>query len=220
MARESRHRLDPRHIVLVGGLACGLVASPGAAEDSPEAINQRVQAILGDGSGEAQDGAAKAEEVSGQVYLPADAIRADVINGALADMLDQQAAPGEKVAVHHSGKPLNFEIHFRKNTADLTNESKQSLDELGQVLQQDYLDHQFILGGHTDLDGDASVNDPLSKARAESARAYLIEQYQIAPDRLVAKGFGTTEPLRPVEESIQDKLYNRRVDLRPAHRDQ
>ena len=108
-----------------------------------------------------------------------------------------------------------FEIHFKKNSAELTDESRAGLDELGQVLGSDYLEMRFIIGGHTDLDGDESVNGPLSQARADSARDYLVDNFKLDSDRLVAKGFGTADPLRDVEESAQDKLYNRRVDLRP-----
>ena len=45
------------------------------------------------------------------------------------------------------------------------------------------------------------------------ARDYLVEQHGLDEDRLVAQGFGS-DPLREVEVSAQDKLYNRRVDLR------
>ena len=83
------------------------------------------------------------------------------------------------------------------------------------MLDTEYPASRFILGGHTDQDGDEAVNQPLSQARADSARAYLVKSHNIAPDRLEAKGYGESEPLRQVEENPQDKRYNRRVDLRP-----
>jgi outer membrane protein OmpA-like peptidoglycan-associated protein len=141
-----------------------------------------------------------------------------VISDALEAMLDAGQASSESVAVRHAAR-LNFEIHFQKNSSDLTDESRAGLDELGEVLGRDYLDMGFIVGGHTDLDGNDAVNGPLSQARAESARDYLVEKFQLDSERLVAKGFGTADPLREVEESAQDKLYNRRVDLRPIRDD-
>ena len=187
-----------------------------------DAINQRLYEQLGSGNGAdpsdsaiRPDGASgRIQQVSGQLYLSRENLDADVISAALAAVLDQQQTAGQAVAVQR-GPRLNFEIHFKKNSAELTDESRRGLDELGSVLEESYPEIRFVLGGHTDLDGDASVNDPLSQARADSARSYLIEQHDIDPSRLVARGFGTSDPLRPVEETPQDKLYNRRVDLRP-----
>ncbi len=173
-------------------------------------INSRLYQQL-EGSASAE----KIQTVSGQMYLSKENLDRAVINDALAAMLDQGAGPGTTVSVQRSAR-LNFEIHFKKNSAELTPESRQGLDELGEVLGSEYLDTRFVLGGHTDLDGDEAVNRPLSQARAESARIYLVEKHGIAAERLVAKGFGTAEPLREVEKSAQDKLYNRRVDLRPV----
>ncbi|MFK7897425.1 MAG: OmpA family protein [Myxococcota bacterium] len=113
-----------------------------------------------------------------------------------------------------SAPRLNFEIHFQKNTADLTSASCLGLDALGTILQKEHLSAQFTLGGHTDMDGTPSVNGPLSQARAESARDYLVENYGIDPERLEARGYGMSEPLHPLERSLREKQVNRRVDLR------
>ena len=176
---------------------------------SPADINSRLYQQL-DGSPSAE----KIETVSGQMYISKEQLESAVINDALALMLDQGQGAEASVAVRR-GARLNFEIQFKKNSAELTDASRQGLDQLGEVLASDYLDTRFILGGHTDLDGNEMINGPLSQARADSARAYLVEEHQIAPERIVAKGFGTSEPLREIEENDQDKLYNRRVDLRP-----
>lgn len=158
------------------------------------------------------------QTVSGQLYIAKEHLESGVISDALEAMLDAGQPSSETVAVRHAAR-LNFEIHFQKNSSELTDESRAGLDELGEVLGRDYLDMRFIVGGHTDLDGNDAVNGPLSQARAESARDYLVEKFQLDSERLVAMGFGTADPLREVEESAQDKLYNRRVDLRPIRDD-
>ncbi len=61
---------------------------------------------------------------------------------------------------------------------------------------------------------DAFVKGPLSQARAEAARNYLVDSDEIPSARLEATGCGTEDPLRKVEQTAQDKLDNRRVDLR------
>ena len=186
-----------------------LAASASLAADEADAINQRLYRQL---QGSPSQG--RIETVSGQMYIAERNLDAGVIRDALTALLANEAPGGEAVAVQRAPR-VNFEIHFEKNSADLTQESKASLDELAQVLGEDFEEMRFVLGGHTDQDGDRAVNQPLSQARADSARAYLVKNHSIAPDRLVARGFGSAEPLRPVESSPQDKLYNRRVDLRP-----
>jgi outer membrane protein OmpA-like peptidoglycan-associated protein len=193
-----------------------LVTAPMAlaeGDSSADDINRRLYERL--------DGPSTSEQiqtVSGQLYIAKEHLESGVISDALEAMLDAGQASSETVAVRHAAR-LNFEIQFRKNSSELTDESRAGLDELGEVLGRDYLDMRFIVGGHTDLDGNDAVNGPLSQARAESARDYLVEKFQLDSERLVAKGFGTADPLREVEESAQDKLYNRRVDLRPIRDD-
>jgi len=184
-------------------------------DSSTDAINRRLYERL-DGAAPSAD---KIQTVSGQMYISKENLESGVISDALAAMLDQGQALDSKVSVRSASR-LNFEIHFQKNSAELTEESRAGLDELGEVLGSDYLDMRFILGGHTDLDGNENVNGPLSQARAESAREYLMEKYELESNRLVAKGYGTADPLREVEENAQDKLYNRRVDLRPIRDEQ
>ena len=175
-----------------------------------DAINARLYEALAPPSG-----SGRIETVSGQMYLSKDNIDATVISEALSAMRALESGPATTVAVQRTPR-LNFEIHFPKNSARLTDESRSSLNELAQALQaDDYDSMRFVLGGHTDQDGDAAVNQPLSEARAQMARDYLVEQHGLDEDRLVAQGFGSSDPLREVEESAQDKLYNRRVDLRP-----
>ena len=212
--RRTRFWLRATGGIGLGLLAIGLGGIARAGDDSNSAeINRRLYQQL-DGN----PSAGKIETVAGQMYIPKEHIDRDVINDAVAEMLARDRGSESSVAIRRPSR-VNFEIHFHKNSAELTDESRQGLDQLGEVLSSDFLETRFILGGHTDLDGNDAINAPLSQARAESARAYLVETYEIASDRIIAKGFGTSEPLREVEENAQDKLYNRRVDLRPIRND-
>ena len=198
-------------VALFFAIAPTAIAEDNAEDNATEAdhINQLLYERLGGASSQE-----KIQTVSGQMYIAQENLESSVINDALAAMLEQGQADDSKVAVRRAAR-LNFEIHFQKNSAELTDESRAGLDELGEVLGDRFLDTHFIVGGHTDLDGDEAVNGPLSQARADTARDYLVEKYGIDRERLIAKGFGTQDPLLDVEESAQDKLFNRRVDLRP-----
>ena len=52
-----------------------------------------------------------------------------------------------------------------------------------------------VIEGHTDNVGKEASNLRLSTRRAESVRTYLIGKFGIAPQRLVAKGFGSSQPV-------------------------
>lgn len=201
-----------RRLACAVGLVFSLVAGSAVGEDDvdADAINARLYEALAPPSG-----SGRIETVSGQMYLSKENMDADVIAEALSAMRSLEAGGATTVAVQRTPR-INFEIHFPKNSARLTDESRASLDELAEALGGgDYDSMRFVLGGHTDQDGDAAVNQPLSEARAQMARDYLVEEHGFDENRLVARGFGASEPLREIEENAQDKLYNRRVDLRP-----
>lgn len=207
--RIARRRVAGRSLFAAALLGLALGPTARADEPAPRDINQRLYEQLEHGpSGD------RIQTVSGQMYIGEADLDRSVINDALAAMLDASARADTSVAVRRAPR-LNFEIHFQKNSAELTPEARRGLDELGEVLSSEYLDTRFVLGGHTDQDGDPALNEPLSQARADSARAYLVERHRIAADRLVARGYGESDPLREIERTPQDKLYNRRVDLRP-----
>ena len=67
--------------------------------------------------------------------------------------------------------------------------------------------------GHTDTRGAAAYNMKLSQERAESVRQYLIDNYNIPPDHITAKGYGETQP-ETKERNQEELLRNRRVMLR------
>ena len=62
--------------------------------------------------------------------------------------------------------------------------------------------------GHTDNVGDAAYNMKLSQARAEAVRKYLVS-HGIEASRLVARGYGATQPIVP-NTSDANRAVNRR----------
>ncbi|MBD3218923.1 MAG: OmpA family protein, partial [candidate division Zixibacteria bacterium] len=67
------------------------------------------------------------------------------------------------------------------------------------------------IAGHTDISGPRDYNVQLSQRRAEAVRDYFIEQ-GIAPDRLVAKGYGPDKP-KYDNDTAEGRRKNRRVEL-------
>ncbi|MEL6211885.1 MAG: OmpA family protein, partial [Pseudomonadota bacterium] len=67
-----------------------------------------------------------------------------------------------------------------------------------------------------DAAGTAGYNQRLSQQRADAVRALMIESCGLAPDRLVAAGFGESSPLPGIDPFAAE---NRRVEfwaLRPS----
>lgn len=86
------------------------------------------------------------------------------------------------------------QILYALGSAELLPESKDSLNYLYNILR-DNPTTQIELDAHTDSQGKATSNMTLSAARAQSCVDYLVKEKGINENRLIAKGFGSTQPL-------------------------
>jgi outer membrane protein OmpA-like peptidoglycan-associated protein len=106
---------------------------------------------------------------------------------------------------------IDLEVSFDYDSAAITGEALPILEKLGEALNSDKLkDSVFMVAGHTDGHGSDAYNLGLSNARARSVREFLIKKFDIAPDRLVAVGFGE-EQLKNADDP--DAGENRRVQV-------
>lgn len=104
-------------------------------------------------------------------------------------------------------------VNFPFDESTLTPESQEILDQVARLLQQPrWANVRFEVAGHTSSIGTNEYNLALSQRRAEAVRAYLVSR-GVANDRIVARGYGRTQPLFP-EEREGDAWQNRRVELR------
>ena len=101
-------------------------------------------------------------------------------------------------------------IQFDHNSYALTKSSFEELDKLVKLMQDNPTMH-IELSAHTDDVGGDLYNQRLSQKRGESARKYLLRK-GIAPERIVAKGYGKTKPLVP-NNSDENRAINRRVEF-------
>jgi outer membrane protein OmpA-like peptidoglycan-associated protein len=70
--------------------------------------------------------------------------------------------------------------------------------------------------GHADTSASARTNLPLSQQRAEAAREFLVS-LGVAPQRLVAKGYGAYRPVND-NGTLERRAWNRRVQFRRLDR--
>jgi outer membrane protein OmpA-like peptidoglycan-associated protein len=116
-----------------------------------------------------------------------------------------------KIAEIVKEKPsIDLEIYFDYNSAEIGPKALPALIALGNVLSKDdFKGTVFFINGHTDAAGSPEYNQGLSARRAASVRRVLIEQYKLAPDTLVAVGFGKEQlkipgnPLAPENRRVQ-----------------
>lgn len=117
-----------------------------------------------------------------------------------------------RAALQSDGIALDENVRFDSGAATLLPASLGLLDEVVAILDDHPEIRELRIEGHTDTQGAPEANLALSQARAEAVRAYLIEA-GIAPERLVAEGFGASQPLDPADTEAAHEV-NRRVVFR------
>lgn len=109
-------------------------------------------------------------------------------------------------------------VLFRTGEAEVNEEGRKVLDEIGGVLNK-LLDKDIRIDGHTDdrpISGELThkfaTNWELSTARATSVARYLIDKDGVDPKRLVASGYGEYRPVAP-NDSPENRALNRRIEI-------
>lgn len=102
-------------------------------------------------------------------------------------------------------------VTFALGSSQLTPQGTAQLDELARALQSPELaEKRYVIDGHTDAKGKPESNLKLSERRAASAKAYLVDTYGIADERLVTHGYGDTRLANPKDPYDG---ANRRVEV-------
>lgn len=102
-------------------------------------------------------------------------------------------------------------VYFAPGADILLPESHELLEQVARVLQA-WPDIKLVeVAGHTDDGGPDDYNLDLSTRRADAVRSFLVE-LGVAPERLVARGYGET---RPIDTNTEDegRATNRRVEF-------
>jgi outer membrane protein OmpA-like peptidoglycan-associated protein len=108
---------------------------------------------------------------------------------------------------------LNQPVRFDTNSAELDSTAKRILGVIGEAMNHSRLQcGSFRLAGHTDERGNEGHNQNLSQRRAEAVKSFLVNDWNVARERLAAIGYGEASPL---EEGHDERAWaaNRRVEL-------
>ncbi len=104
---------------------------------------------------------------------------------------------------------IELNIEFDVDKADIKPQYHKQLREVADFMKA-YPATTALIEGHTDNTGFNQYNLQLSQKRAESVRQYLIDNFDIAPQRLSAKGFGESRPVAS-NTTREGREKNRRV---------
>jgi OOP family OmpA-OmpF porin len=104
-------------------------------------------------------------------------------------------------------------IQFDPNSDEIRPESYGVLREIGNYYRgrTDSLT-KFQIIGHTDSDGDPVKNVDLSRRRANAVKNYLVKEYGLPADSIVADGMGANYPVDK-NTTVVGKANNRRVEF-------
>jgi outer membrane protein OmpA-like peptidoglycan-associated protein len=107
-------------------------------------------------------------------------------------------------ALNDSG--INFASHSAKVPASTREFLRKAADDLKQLPAGQVVE----IAGYTDNTGDEALNVALSQRRADAVRDALIK-FGAAPDMLVAKGYGSADPIAS-NDTPEGKKRNRRIE--------
>jgi outer membrane protein OmpA-like peptidoglycan-associated protein len=129
------------------------------------------------------------------------------------DISDDDGCPDASlIRITRDAIVINDVIRFMTARATLLPESFPILNQVAKVLIDHPAIQQVEVAGHADSDGTDEHNLKLSRERSKSVRYYLVDR-GVSEDRLVAQGYGETNPIDTNRTNL-GRASNRRVEFR------
>jgi OOP family OmpA-OmpF porin len=130
------------------------------------------------------------------------------------DYLDQCPNTPKGMSVDAKGCELTLTLHinFDFDSAAIKPEFKKQLDKAAAFVRANSNVPYILIAGHTDSKGSEAYNQRLSERRAAAVRQALIDDYGLDSSKLVARGYGETQP-KTHNTSDEGRYQNRRVEL-------
>ena len=207
---------------LIATVLAASIAAAGCADMSPTqkgtaqgaGIGAGIGAILGGVTG---SGGGERAAKGAAIGAAAGAIAGNIWSRRMEEQKRQmeQATAGTGVQVSQTADnrlklDIPSDISFDTNRADIKPNFRPILDRFASSLQENPATTVTIIG-HTDSTGGPSINEPLSRDRAASAREYLAQR-GVSPNRIMIDGRGAREPIAS-NDNPSTRAQNRRVEI-------
>jgi OmpA-OmpF porin, OOP family len=130
------------------------------------------------------------------------------------DYLDQCPGTPAGIPVDATGceLKLTLRINFDFDSAVIKQDFKAEVDKAEEFVRANSNVPFILLTGHTDSKGKDTYNQKLSQRRAAAVRQALIDNYGMDGKKLIARGYGETQPV--ADNGTEEGRYqNRRVEL-------
>ena len=108
--------------------------------------------------------------------------------------------------------PVFENVYFNENKTNIDPVAAKALDRDGMTLKENP-DIKVEIGGHTDAMGSEIAKQKISEKRAESAKKYIMDKFNISGDRMMVKGYGSQKPIAD-NKTKEGRAKNRRVEFR------
>ena len=108
--------------------------------------------------------------------------------------------------------PVFENVYFNENKTNVDPIAAKALDRDGMILKENP-DIKVEIGGHTDSLGSEMANQKISEKRAESAKKYIMDKFNISGDRIAVKGYGSKRPIAD-DKTKEGRAKNRRVEFK------
>ncbi len=184
--------------------------------DTPEGVVVDANGcpVVGDADGDGvADDLDKCPDTPKGVVVDADGCPVDSDGDGVYDYLDKCPGTPRGVVVDEKGCPLSFtmQIEFDFDKADIRPMYHNKFKEAANFINK-YPANQILVAGHTDSKGTDAYNKELSQRRADNVRTYLVNKFGISADKLVARGYGESQPIAS-NNTDAGRQQNRRVEV-------
>ena len=106
--------------------------------------------------------------------------------------------------------PVDINIYFKRNSSELTKESKGKLPEILKMIKKREPCVISIIG-HTDTKGSKEANEKLGLKRAEYVKNWILST-KAKIDNIEVKSYGESDLLIPTKDNVSEPR-NRRVEI-------
>lgn len=124
----------------------------------------------------------------------------------------------KRVRVRADRIEIAEKIQFKANEAVIEDVSFPLLEEIATVIRENSHIRKLRVEGHASSEGDASVNQALSEARAEAVKKHLVTNGKVDEAVLDAEGYGASRAIAD-NESEEGREKNRRVEFNIVEQD-